>query len=178
VDYEYREMGSADLERLREIDRSERITGTCAMEGDELVWRTVDWQDPGWHDGTGTHSFGHHIDFCRGHLERGARALGCFTPDDVLVGIGLMTPDLQPGVAQLSFLHVSHDHRRQGIARQLVERLTAWARAGGAAELYVSATPSQSAVSFYQGVGFSVTDRPDAALLELEPEDIHLRRRL
>lgn len=178
MDYTYRDMEIADLERLRDIDRTEHITTACAMDGDRLVSRDVDWKVPGWHDGTGDHSFGHHIDFCRGHIERGAQALGCFTPDGTLVGIGLMTPEVEPGVAQLAYLHVSHDHRRSGIGRELVERLTAGPATAGAAEIYVSATPNGSTVSFYQGLGFRITDRPNAALLALEPEDIHLRRPL
>ncbi len=176
--YAYRDIELADLERLRELDRSEHITTAYAMDGDRLVSRDVDWQDPGWQDGTGEHSFGHMIDFCRGHLGRGAQALGCFVPGGTLVGIGLMTPEVEPGVAQLAFLHVSHDHRRSGIGRELVERLTAGPREAGAVEIYVSATPSDSAVTFYQGLGFRVTDRPSAELLALEPEDIHLRRPL
>ena len=178
MEYTYREMGATDLELMRQIDRAEHITTTYTQDGDQLLSHAVDWQDPGWHDGTGDHSFDHHIGFCRGHLDRGASALGCFTPGDLLVGICLMTPEVEPRVAQLAYLHVSRDHRRQGVATGLVDRLVDWARAAGATEVYVSATPSQSAMSFYQDMGFRVTDRPNAALLALEPEDIHLRRPL
>jgi ribosomal protein S18 acetylase RimI-like enzyme len=178
MEYTYRDVGVADLELLRQIDRAERATTAYAQDGDRLASRAVDWQVPGWHDGTGGHSFDHHIGFCRGHLDRGAWALGCFTPQDMLVGIGLMTPEVEPGVAQLAYLHVSRDHRRHGLARELVERLTASAQAAGAVEICVAAMPSESAVSFYQRLGFRVTDRPNATLLALEPEDIHLRRQL
>lgn len=53
-----------------------------------------------------------------------------------------------------------------------------WARQTVAHELYVSATPSGSAVSFYQRAGFDVTDEPMEELLVLEPEDIHVPRPL
>ena len=178
MDLEYRDMTMAELDRLREIDRSEHVTTGYSMDGGALASRAVDWNVPGWHDGSGEHSLDYQIEFSRGHLQAGARFLGCFTPDDLLVGFGLMTPDVEPGVAQLSFLHVSHGYRRVGIARELLDRLTDWARAAGATELYVSAAPSESAVSFYQAVGFRVTDRPNPDLLALEPQDIHLRRSL
>ena len=104
--------------------------------------------------------------------------MGCFAADGPLVGLGVMTPEIEPGVAQLAFLHVSQAYRRLGIASELVDRLVDWAREAGAREIYVSATPGESAVSFYQRAGFRITDRPNPALLALEPEDIHLRRPL
>ena len=178
MDFVYRLLGADELERLRELDRSEHITTVYTTDGTTLVPHAVDWHDPGWHDGSGDHSFAHMIEFCRGHLDTGARALGCFAADGPLVGLGVMTPEIEPGVAQLAFLHVSQAYRRLGIASELVDRLVDWAREAGAREIYVSATPGESAVSFYQRAGFRITDRPNPALLALEPEDIHLRRPL
>jgi hypothetical protein len=40
--------------------------------------------------------------------------------------------------------------------------------------LYVSATPSESAVGFYTGQGFRPTEEVNEELFELEPEDIHM----
>ena len=173
---EYRRMDGSDLDRLRDLDRSEHVTTAYAMEGDDLVSRTVDWDVPRWQDDDAGHSYAHMIDFCREHMVAGARILGCFTADERLIGIGVMRPDLEPGVAQLAFLHVSRSYRRQGLAAELLVQLTDWARTTGAHELYVSSAPTESAVSFYQRAGFSVTGHPNAELLALEPEDIHLRR--
>ncbi len=178
MDLCYRDMSAAELERLREVDRAEHVTTAYEMQDSTLVSRAVDWDDQGWHEGSGEHSFGQQIAFCRGHATAGARILGCLTADDRLVGIAIMTPDVEPSVAQLAFLHVSRGWRRQGIATELVGRLVDWAQEHSASEVYVSATPSESAVSFYLRLGFRVTERPIAALLELEPEDIHLRRQL
>lgn len=70
--------------------------------------------------------------------------------------------------------------RASGGARDDLEHLARGARARqtGAHELYVSATPSGSAVSFYQRAGFDVTDEPIEELLALELEDMHVRRPL
>lgn len=40
--------------------------------------------------------------------------------------------------------------------------------------LYVSATPSESAVGFYRSMGFAPTTEPDPRLFALEPKDIHM----
>ncbi len=44
----------------------------------------------------------------------------------------------------------------------------------GARRLYISSTASENTVRFYLRRGCRVTDDVDAALFELEPEDIHL----
>jgi hypothetical protein len=48
------------------------------------------------------------------------------------------------------------------------------ARARGARFLYISATPSQSAIGFYLGHGSRLAPQVDEELFALEPEDIHL----
>jgi GNAT superfamily N-acetyltransferase len=65
-----------------------------------------------------------------------------------------------------------------GIARRLVKLLIEKARMEGAARLYVSSVPSESAVGFYQSQGFRLTPDPDPDLYRLEPDDIHMVRNL
>jgi hypothetical protein len=47
-----------------------------------------------------------------------------------------------------------------------------------ATELYVSATPSVSAVGFYLSQGFRLAETVNEALYAMEPEDTHMVRRL
>ncbi len=172
----YRWLEDAELDRLSGLDRSERITTTYVMSDEDMEARAVEWDIPNWYrDHDGHDSLAEITAFCRGHMAAGARALGCLTADDRLAGIGLMHMNVEPGVAQLAFLHVSRAYRRQGIAQELLKQLIAWARGLGAREIYVSSAPSESAVSFYRSSGFGVTDRPIAELLALEPHDIHMR---
>jgi GNAT superfamily N-acetyltransferase len=172
----YRWLEDAELERLSGLDRSERITTAYVMSDEGMQARSVDWDIPKWQqDPDGHDSLAEITAFCRGHMATGARALGCLTADNRLAGIGVMRMDVEPGVAQLAFLHVSRAYRRQGIAQQLLKQLIAWAEGLGAGEIYVSSAPNESAVSFYLSSGFEVTDRPIAELLALEPEDIHMR---
>ncbi len=48
------------------------------------------------------------------------------------------------------------------------------ARETGASQLYVSSTPSSSAVGFYLSQGCRLVEEVDPELSALEPEDIHL----
>ena len=75
-------------------------------------------------------------------------------------------------------LHVSRDYRRRGIAAQLIQELIRLAQENGARRLYVSATPSESAVGFYMSEGFVPTKHVNKELFDLEPEDIHMMRAL
>jgi GNAT superfamily N-acetyltransferase len=78
----------------------------------------------------------------------------------------------------LTTLHVDAEWRRKGVARALVGEVAEMARRSGAASLYVSATPSESAVGFYLSDGFEPAETPDPAMFALEPEDIHMLRNL
>jgi ribosomal protein S18 acetylase RimI-like enzyme len=65
-------------------------------------------------------------------------------------------------------------HRRQGVARLLLQEILGWARRSGAQILQLMVTSNnQSALSSYQGQGFTLTGRTepypnDSALIELE----------
>lgn len=60
----------------------------------------------------------------------------------------------------------------------LCEELEQIARGGGDSEMVVSATPTGNTVRFYIGRGFRPMAEPFTELLELEPEDVHMRKRL
>src|SRR5262249_18523892 len=75
---------------------------------------------------------------------------------------------------QMKFLHVSRRYRHVGVGRTLFDMVVRRAAELGARRLYISATPSENTVKFYLRRGCRVTDDVDAALFQLEPEDIHL----
>ncbi|MBU0491170.1 MAG: GNAT family N-acetyltransferase [Chloroflexi bacterium] len=173
----YQWMPASDVPRLAELDRSERVTLNYRMEEGALTGFAVDWDVPRWFaEGDGEHTVAHHVHFCQQHLAQGSQMLGAFD-GDTLVGLGTLQPQIRPGLAQLAFLHVSRAYRRRGIAAHLVEQLCDEVRRAGATAIYVSATPSESAVGFYRSQGFALTDQPIPELLALEPEDIHMVKR-
>jgi len=171
-------MVGEELQKLIQIDRSEIIRVGYWAQKDKLVHGPVNWDVPPFSsEGLGEHSLAAQIAFCRRHLDNGARMVGAFDSER-LVGVGVLTPEVRPGVAQLAYLQVSSGYRRMGIATGIVSMLTEWAAEEGARQIYVSATPSDSAVGFYLKEGYVPVDEPLPELFELEPEDIHMAKTL
>jgi predicted N-acetyltransferase YhbS len=71
-------------------------------------------------------------------------------------------------------MHVGRDYRDQGLGARLFEQARDAARALGAPAMYISATPSEHTIRFYQARGATLLAVPDPELFALEPEDIHL----
>jgi GNAT superfamily N-acetyltransferase len=168
-----RRMENEEIERIRDIDRSEVIRTGYRQKGREIVAFDVNWDDGGWLEGDGEHSFGQMIRGARRQLDLGGTAFGAFDGDR-LAGIAIYRPRLTPSMGQLALLHVSGGYRRQGVASHLYDEVARMAHADGATQLYVSATPTESAVSFYKSKGFEPTDSPHPELLAEEPDDIHM----
>ena len=61
---------------------------------------------------------------------------------------------------------------------RLCDELERIARADGATEMVVSATPSVNTVRFYLGRGYEPMAQPLRELVELEPDDVHMKKRL
>jgi GNAT superfamily N-acetyltransferase len=174
----YSRLVRAGLERIGEIDRTERIDTLYVQQGERLERRFGNFSAPPWFtEGEGEHSVAHQRADCERQLAAGGIALGAFA-NGRLVGIGIVRPHLRPGIAQFAFLHVSNGHRAQGIGRHLSEELERLAREGGDTTMVVSATPSLNTVRFYLRKGFSPMAEPLPELYELEPEDVHLQKRL
>jgi GNAT superfamily N-acetyltransferase len=170
---EIRQLTSAELERAAEIDVSE--------EG-EVNYRVVDGR---------LEAFPHRhrrprysvedwrpvIAEWRALLAEGDEAFGAFDGAR-LVGIAILRFRLTDQMSQLAALYVDRDHRRMGVGATLVDAVESAARAAGADRLYVSATPSESAVPFYLGRGFAPVAEPHPELLAREPDDIHMTKDL
>lgn len=170
----YRPVSTAGLSKLADLDRSEIVRTGYKIESGRLVAYSVNWDVPSFRlEGSGDHTLAHQIEFCRDHLNRGARMHGAFAGER-LIGIGIMTPEIRPKLAQLAYLHVSRSYRRSGVAARLLLELISWTQSTGAESIYVSATPSESAVGFYLRHGFTPASAPLPELLALEPDDIHM----
>lgn len=173
-----RPLHPTELSRLGEIDRTERIERIYIQHGATLEESTQPFDVPPWSPtGDHAHSVPDQIGFCEWHVSRGAAIFGAFDGER-LVGIGLVTPHIRPRVAQLAYLHTSNGYRGRGIGRRLVAELERVAIEAGDTEMVVSATPSANTVRFYMGCGFAPMVEPLAELFELEPEDVHMSKRL
>ena len=169
-------MGRTELSGVAAIDRRERIDVLYEQLGTQLVARHGSWNSPAWDpDGHGEHSVQTHVHTLEHYVDIGGTALGAFASQQ-LVGIGVVVPHLRPSIAQLAYLHVSALFRATGIGRRLTEQLEQIAHAAGDSDIVVSATPSENTIRFYLGHGFQPTAEPFAELLELEPDDVHMRK--
>jgi ribosomal protein S18 acetylase RimI-like enzyme len=170
---DYRQMNPSEIVRIAEIDRSEYVTQGYSVRDGKLVAEEVDWRIPRWFETGPKHSVQSLVESLLPKLQRGATMLGAFDGAS-LVGVMVYRRDLTEDMAELVFLHVGNGYRRQGIATRLTAECIHMAKADGAKQLYVSATPSESAVGFYQRQGFRLVDKPNPELYALEPEDIHM----
>ena len=175
---EVRRLPHSEVTRISDIDRSERVTLAYEQVAAELRTIEVDWIVPNWHsDSDGEHSVAEQVRGMSKVLSQGAELLGAFD-GATLQGLTVLCPELEPGVAQLVFLHVTRPGRRRGIGTALMDAVAQMAQASGATQMYVSSTPSESAVGFYLSQGFAPVEEPHPELLALEPDDIHMIREL
>ena len=168
-----RELETDEIELVREIDRSEHIGTLYTVENGLLRGESVDINVPAWDaEGDGEHSSAVRITDLRPIVESGATLLGGFV-DDRFAGIGVVDPSFEGSLAWFAFLHVSRPYRRRGVAAALWAAGIEVAKAADATSIYVSATPSGSAVGFYTSRGCRLASPPHPLLFAEEPEDIH-----
>ena len=164
-----------DLGLFADIDRAEHLDVIYSIVDDELVSTSVDIEVPTWDStGSGEHSVARIVEFCAPLISDGAIFVGAFDRERV-AGLVIVDPVFEPGLAWLSILHVSRWARRRGVGSRLWDAAVDAARAAGAPRLYVSATPTRSAVDFYLGHGCRLAGpATNHALHRQEPDDIHL----
>ncbi|HSG17083.1 MAG TPA: GNAT family N-acetyltransferase [Anaerolineae bacterium] len=172
-----RQLPASAIDRIAEIDRSEHVTVLYHTREGELVAEEVDMAVPAWHAEGDEFSVEAKVRQWRPILDEGGVLLGALDGER-LAGFAMLRYRLDEGTAQLAVLHVSRPYRRKGIASQLTKEVCRLARADGARSLYVSATPSNSAVGLYTSLGFTLVDQPHPELFALEPEDIHMVKAL
>lgn len=172
----YRTMARDEVPRIGEVDRAERITRLYTLHDGILTAEPCDFDVQGWGPGEPEK----HVPWLERELDEGGTMFGALDNDRV-VGVAVLGGRFRGrnrDQLQLVFMHVSNGYRRQGIGSRLMDEAAGLARARGARWLYISATPSQSAVGFYLSHGSRPAPEVDEELFALEPEDIHLLREL
>jgi len=169
---EFRELKRAEIDRIWTIDRREHIANIYRLVDGGLQLEAHDFDVPGWHPDNVAKT----TPLLYEMFDRGARFFASFDGEQ-LAGVSVL--DTLPRgershLLQLELLHVGRDYRGQGLGSRLLEQARAAARELGARGLYISATPSENTVRFYQRCGATVLALPDPELFALEPEDIHL----
>lgn len=165
-------LPASELHRIREIDRSELITGIYKMDQGKMKYISLDKQIPNWSEAQ--HQA--HIQMLAPKLHGEGVLIGALDGER-LVGVAVLGNDWldeKKTLLQMAFLYVSSSHRGQGIASKLMDQVCLHAQARGASRIYVSATETVSAVHFYQRYGCKLVDQVHPELYALEPLDIHM----
>jgi predicted N-acetyltransferase YhbS len=170
-----RRLPPDDVSRVRELDRTEHVDVEFQMVDGRLQERPAEIPDiPAWDPtGSGPHSVAHQMEFCRSAVARGGVFLGALD-DERTAGLAIVDPSFEPPLAWLAFLHVSRPYRRRGVAQALWDAAISISVEAGAASIYVSATPTESALGFYLAQGCELARHVHPDLFAAEPEDIHL----
>jgi ribosomal protein S18 acetylase RimI-like enzyme len=169
-----RRLRAEDVALVAAIDRSEHV---------DIEYRVIDGQlqqvpavitdVPPWDlTGSGPFAVAAHIAFCSSVVARGGVLLGAFDAEHT-AGLAIVDPAFEPRLAWLAFLHVSRPYRRRGAAHELWNAAAEIARTAEAESMYVSATPTASAVGFYLRQGCRLADAVHPDLFAAEPDDIH-----
>lgn len=168
----YRNLQIEELSRLAEIDRGEEIQSIYILKEGKLTLISYIESVEGF---TATEL--EELTLRQTQLlASGGQVIGAFE-NDLLVGVASAAGQLRgqhKNYCKMDILYVSKAQRGKGIAKQLLEKVKAAAKAFGAAYLYISATPTQHTVDFYLAQGAQLATEIDQALWDLEPEDIHL----
>jgi predicted N-acetyltransferase YhbS len=169
---EFRLLRRDEIELIWTIDRREFIARTYRVSAGELVLTQHNFEVTGWPP-EDERTLTPLLYEC---YDRGGRFFAAFDCGQ-LAGLAVLDT-LWRGerrtLLQLEVMHVGRDYRGKGLGTQLFEQARTEARRCGAAGMYISATPSENTIHFYQGRGALLLHAPDADLFAKEPDDIHL----
>lgn len=166
-----RELTRDEVPSVWSIDRTELIENLYLHQNGKLVLSAQRFDMKGWPEGEPEAYTPHLLE----SYDNGAVFIGVFDHGTLIAAASLdnVWRGEERNLLQLSFLHVSHRYRGEGLGGMLFNQCCELAKEKGAAGLYVSATPSENTVHFYQYMGCELLDKPDPELFALEPEDIH-----
>ena len=169
-------MHKDELHRVAELDRREVIEYIYYFRDNKLELEKEHWDVPEW----STEQKQKYHQRLQDIHQRDGTVIGAFKGSKIAGIIALDHEFFGSSKNRLNLagLWVSQPFRDRGVGRHLVELVKKKAKALGAKNLYVSATPSKKTVEFYLSCGFHPTREIDPKLFELEPEDIHMEFQL
>ena len=165
-----------EVAQVWQIDRREVIDNVYSLENGLLVLHPEHFDMQGWPPGEAALYTPILLD-C---FDRGGWFCGVFDNDQLVAVVVLESKWIGSANDQLQmkFLHVSRDYRGLRLGKQLFDLAKQQAASRGAAQMYISATPSEHTINFYLRQGCVVASEVDPDLFALEPDDIHLVYRI
>lgn len=167
-----RQLQRHEIEKIWTIDRREVIDHVYHIENGVLTLKAEHYDVTGWPEGE-IEDYRPVLEEC---YDQGGWFYGLFE-EQQLIGVVVLESRFigeKQDTLQFKFFHVSSAYRGRGLGRQLFDEARHKAREKGAKWLYISATPSEHTVHFYQQQGSILAEKPDPDLFAFEPDDIHL----
>lgn len=163
-----RELFSDFIRRQVVTDCWRRINGEWVIRPDPFI---DDWSEQ---------DYSFLVKCLRNTVSSGGLVYGAFS-DGKLKGFASVESELFGGghrYLDLTCIHVSEDMRGSGIGRILFTAACDWAKAHGAAKLYISAHSAVESQAFYKAMGCVEAEEYSAAHVEAEPFDCQLECKL
>lgn len=167
----YRELARDEIPLLAGINRRETIHHIYYFRDGSLVQEEEFWLVPDW----GNEQVKRRIKALVALFDQGALFFGAYAGGG-LVGMAVLDLNFIGSGSKrlnLSGLWVGEKYRHKGIGKRLFNMAVEQAQCRGALSLYISATPSENTVNFYQSQGCILAEPIDETLYAQEPEDIH-----
>lgn len=136
-----REMKLEEAERIKEIDRSERINLIYENSNKGLKEVRTDQECPTWN----TRELDQLLERFRIEITEGGIAYGAFE-NECLIGFGVLCHKLRgknKDRLQIDLMYVTRNFRRKGIGKQLINELSKEAINRDAKFLYISSTETE-----------------------------------
>jgi len=161
-----------EIEKVRDIDRSEITEEDYYLKDGQLTLKDVFYDIKGWDPSELEENIKHLYEI----YDRKGTLFGTFDGDQLIAVSALESKFIgrKKDQLQLYFHHVDSRYRHKGIGGKLLRQVMEKAKKLGAKKLYISATPSKNTVGFYMHMGCRLTSELNPKLYRLEPEDIHL----
>jgi len=169
----FRSIERNEIEKIRNLDRSEIIDQIYYYKNDELILVDEHHDISGW-EPKNLEEIVSNLYF---NYDRKATIYGAFE-DTKMIGLVALDSEFigkNNDTLLLDFLHVDKSYRKIGVGDTLFEMIAKKAKELGAKKLYISATPTKNTIQFYFNRGCELTEELNNKLYELEPEDIHLQ---
>lgn len=170
----YRNLEKHEIEKIKEINRDERVNYVYYHENGKLVLKKEDYgaTNEWWQ----TEEVPHIIPRVEKIFDNNGLVYGIFKKNK-LIGITAVENRFlkdHDKLMSLDILYVSNKVRGKRIGSKLLKKAKEFAKSKGAKGLYISATPSKHTVNFYFKNGAKLANDPNDRLFKREPEDIHL----
>ena len=174
---QYRQLDQDQIWFIKRIDRSETVDKVYHMRDGQLVLEDEHFEiSNDWWQGEEV------VKTIRPRVEKiaeeGGYVLGAFDERRVVGICALDSQFLNKKRLNVDMIFVNRRYRGKGVGTRLMEMLKEEAQNREAKYLYVSATPSEKTVNFFQSMGFKLAKKPEPELFEREPEDIHMELKI